>query len=695
MRLIATHPVVMLLVALIVGAAFSYLRYSRLSQQGPNNVILRLLAFIRGFAVFLIALLLFSPWLVRQIEQIKPPIVVLLQDNSSSMVQAVDGSSIKKEWPALREKFSSALGNEVQLEMLEFSDRLYDSISNTYTGKSTALDQPLSDVFERYADANLGAVVLMTDGIYNRGSHPLMEASRLRVPIYGLLAGDTMVIKDLAVGEIRNNEVVFVGNQFNVEFGIKEEGFGSGVGTTYHLEEVTPSGTKRLRSEKIIAKDYKKFNTLLAAETKGLHHYRIVVEGLKEERNLINNRRDFYVEVVDTKSRILIWAQAPHPDLASIKQALINNPQYEVETAFSFGSRPDFQPYSLIITHNIPSSQEQRAVLSQLLESGKSIWFLGSKMNFSLLNGLQPLLKALPNGTFPQFVNARPSSTFNSFGLPTNLSPFLSELPPLEAADLSFPGNSGLDVALLQQIGQVSTPYPLLAFGSSSKSRMGFLLGEGIWRWRMFVFEKNNNHEAFDELIKKSVQYLLVREDKRPLRVWSDKNLFESSEEIRFSGRLLNKSLEPVLNATIDLVITSSEKVKYKYKLLPDQKGYSLTIGNFPKGSYQWLASTTVGKEIYTSKGEFDVKETDWEGLEITARHDVIRQIAQSTGGSVLPWKNAVSLVDSIKQSPMFKPVYVTESTSNPLSQWWPLLLLIGVLLGSEWLIARYYGLDL
>lgn len=695
MRLIATHPIAMIMVALLLGAAFSYLRYSRLNKQPEAKKIIRWLALLRGATVFLIALLLFSPWLVRQTEQIKPPIVVLLQDNSSSMIQAIDGANLKKNWPSLRKQFVDAFGEDAKVEMLQFSDRLTDSSTLNYSGKSTSFDVPLSEVFERYADANLGAVVLLTDGIYNRGSHPLLEASRLRVPVYGLLTGDTAAVKDLAVGAIRNNEVVFIGNQFNVEYGLKEVGFPSGINANLTIEEVTSTGVKVVRSERTLLKGYKKTNVLLQADAKGLHHYRIRVEGFKGERNLSNNQRDFYVEVVDTKTRILIWAQAPHPDLSAIKQALANNPQYQVENAFSFDNRPDFQPYSLIIAHNIPTSQEQRAVLKTLLDGGKSIWFLGSKINFSLLNGIQPVFKALPNGSIPQYVNARPSGTFNSFGMPNNLIPILADLPPLETPDLSFPGNNGLDVALTQQIGQVTTPYPLLAFGNTANARLGFWIGEGIWRWRISAFERNNSHEAFDDLIKKSTQYLLVKEDKRPLRVRSDKNLYETTEEIQFAGRLLNKSLEPVLDASISLTIVSSKNIKYQFKLLPDQQGYALSIGSLPQGSYQWTATTSLGKEILNAQGVFEVKETDWEGLEVTARHDVIQQVAQATGGKTLPWSMATTLVDSIKKSPLFKPVYQSESTSNPLAQWWPLLLIIGILLSTEWLLARYYGLDL
>lgn len=694
MRLIAEHPAFMVAVALVIGATITFIRYGRLAKKDHARWLVLTLAILRGLTVFLIALLLFSPWLIRQTNEVKKPLLVLLQDKSSSMAQSLEGAKLVKEWPAIRQKFINVFKSDADVKVLDFSDKLYDSLTNAYSGNSTALDQPLTDVLSRFSDANLGAVVIMSDGIYNRGSHPLVEASKLRIPVYGILAGDTVPSKDLAIGGVRNNEVVFVGNQFTIEFGLKAEGFVGGVNTYFKIVEIKSDGIKSLLKEAVKINGYDRVLKNLPAETKGLHHYRIIIEGVQGERNLKNNQRDFYVEVVDTKSKVLLWAQSPHPDLSAIRQAIINHPQYEIDAAFSFGNRPDFSQYSLIIAHNLPVSQEQKALFQSLISEGKSIWFIGARTNFSLLNGLQSSLKALPNSALTQFVNAQPSGNFTAFGLPPGLISLLNDLPPLEAPDLSFTGINGLEVALKQQIGQVATPFPLLAFSTSGKGRLGFLVGEGLWLWRISAYEKNTSHEAFDELIRKAVQFLLVREDTRPLRVWHDKNLYESTEDIQFGARLLNKSLEPVLDADIKLEVESTAGVKYRFRLLPDQQGYSISIGTLPKGSYRWNATTSLGKEILKTNGAFEVRETDFEGLETTARHDVLRQLAQATGASTAHWTQAQSLVDSIKNSPLFKPVYITETASSPLAQWWPLLLLIGVFLSSEWLLARFHGLD-
>ena len=48
---------------------------------------------------------------------------------------------------------------------------------------------------------------------------------------------------------------------------------------------------------------------------------------------------------------------------------------------------------------------------------------------------------------------------------------------------------------------------------------------EGLWKWRLYEYLKTNNQILFDELINKSVQFLSVKEDKRPLGL-NMKNLF-------------------------------------------------------------------------------------------------------------------------------------------------------------------------
>jgi len=39
-------------------------------------------------------------------------------------------------------------------------------------------------------------------------------------------------------------------------------------------------------------------------------------------------------------------------------------------------------------------------------------------------------------------------------------------------------------------------------------------LGDGLWKWKMRDYVDHNNHNLFNELISKTVQYLSVKADK-------------------------------------------------------------------------------------------------------------------------------------------------------------------------------------
>jgi hypothetical protein len=79
-------------------------------------------------------------------------------------------------------------------------------------------------------------------------------------------------------------------------------------------------------------------------------------------------------------------------------------------------------------------------------------------------------------------------------------------------------------------------------FSNDGRVKTAILTGEGIWRWRLEDFEKNENHDAVDELIGKSVQYLSAKDDKRKFRAYPAKNRFAENERITLNAELYNDS---------------------------------------------------------------------------------------------------------------------------------------------------------
>ena len=55
------------------------------------------------------------------------------------------------------------------------------------------------------------------------------------------------------------------------------------------------------------------------------------VKALDAEKNLVNNSREFAVEVIDERTKVLIAYSFLHPDLGALKKAIESNQQREVE----------------------------------------------------------------------------------------------------------------------------------------------------------------------------------------------------------------------------------------------------------------------------------------------------------------------------------------------------------------------------
>ena len=85
---------------------------------------------------------------------------------------------------------------------LDFSDQLTD------------LAAAMQMAERRYYKKNVGAVLLFTDGIYNRGFEPSLLASKMAFPVYTVVLGDTLTNPDLVVKDVHYNKKVSLGATF-------------------------------------------------------------------------------------------------------------------------------------------------------------------------------------------------------------------------------------------------------------------------------------------------------------------------------------------------------------------------------------------------------------------------------------------------------------------------------------------------
>ena len=63
---------------------------------------------------------------------------------------------------------------------------------------------------------------------------------------------------------------------------------------------------------------------------------------------------DFYAEVLNARQKILLIADAAHPDIAAIRSAIDQNKNYDLTVRLSNEYDGDLSGYSLIILHKDP-----------------------------------------------------------------------------------------------------------------------------------------------------------------------------------------------------------------------------------------------------------------------------------------------------------------------------------------------------
>ncbi|MEJ7694322.1 MAG: hypothetical protein WKF69_15000, partial [Daejeonella sp.] len=266
-----------------------------------------------------------------------------------------------------------------------------------------------------------------------------------------------------------------------------------------------------------------------------------------------------------------------------------------------------------------------------------------------------------------------------------NLAPLIS---PFGNYGLKGPGN----IMMSQQIGKVVTKMPLLVFGEDAQRKMAILAGEGIWRWRLEDFQESGNHEAIDELVGKTIQYLSTREDKRKFRVYPSKNAFDENEHVILNAELYNNAFELVNTPDVNISLTSRAGKSYSFVFSRTTNAYSLDAGVLPAGEYSYNARTELGKDKYTAAGQFVITQQQAEFKQTRANHQLLYALAQQSGGKMVFPQQILDLAKLIKANENVKTVsYEDRKYEEPINIKLVFFIILA-LLSVEWFSRKRNG---
>ncbi len=693
MKIITEYSLWLIFACIAIAALVSYFTYAGKFIDNISKTQRRILPALRFMATFLIALLLLNPLILRKVKEIEKPLVIIAHDNSNSIVLSKDSVFYKTTFAESLNKQIEQLQDNFETRVLSIGSKTQNGLKYTYDEQETDLSDLFIELKSLYAGRNVGAIVLISDGIYNKGSNPYFLAEQIPFPIYSVLMGDTTVQKDLKISKVFANKSVFKGNSFPVEIHVGANLF-SGSQAVLTVEN---KGKEVYR--KVIQVNGNSFSETIRlyveANQPGIQKYSVHIEELDGEYTYLNNRSDIYVEVMDRKDKILLVYQAPHPDITAIKQALSSNESYFVEAKQIDELDVANLDYQLIIMHQLPAVNKAATALINRITQQKIpiLYILGNKTDFSAFNRLNSGLQINQSRNMFNDAFVDVNQNFVLFSVSGILAKTLERMPPLSVPFGSYKISNSSNVLLYQRIGQVASEMPLLMFSDVDNNRSGVLSGEGIWRWRTGIFQQTGDHLLFDELMIKVAQYLMVSNDRSNFRI-THKQVINENEEVIFNAELYNDAMERINEPEIKMNIKNEEGKSLPFEFSRISGAYELNAGKFPSGNYSWEAQTSIGTKNYANNGVFTIQKLQFESLNLLADKNLMLQLAKFHDGEMLYARQIDHLTEKIKNNNSIRSVAFETKKYIDLGSLWIYLVLIVLLFASEWFIRKLNGMS-
>ena len=667
--------VLFIILAVIASLAIAIFQYFYKSKSRTKGVIL--LAFLRFLGLFLMLLLLINPKIESQTYETLKPKLVLAVDNSSS-IKELNGDLITAEFLKNIKK-NSIINKKFDIDQLSFGVNLRQADSLTFTENSTNISQALASLNTLYNEN--AAVLLITDGNQTLGADYSFYTSKSK--LFPVIIGDTTKQEDIKISKLNANKYAFLGNNFPVEIFVNYEG----VNTVNATVLVRNGNTTVFRKNVALNSENNSAQVIftIPATQIGIKNYNIAISSLDNEKNTINNRKSFTVEVIDEQSKIAIVSDITHPDLGMLKRSIETNKQRKV-VFLSPTDGIDFKDYQLLLLYQ-PNAGF--ANLFKDIEENPINTFIitGPQTDWSFLNGVQNNFQKDAINQTENYLGA-----FNpNYGAFVVADTDFDNLSPLEAffGDITF--NIPHEVLLFQNVDGFETENALLASYATNDRRGAVLFGENSWKWRALSYVQHKSFANFDSFINSIIQYLATT--KKFNRIELDYvPIAYQNDLIKIAATYFDNNYTIDTRSALVLTIKDTQtQQENQYPLRLNKNVFEANLSNLKSGDY--IFSVRAKGQNLSRNGSFTILDYNIEQQFTHANVDGLNALALHTNGKAFHIDQSQELMQFLEADTSYKSIQKSIKKIVPLMDWKWLLGFIVLCFSLEWIIRKYKGL--
>lgn len=671
-----------LFIAMIIGVAalVTFFAYRNSVFDKPYNFILPGLRFL---ALSFIGVLLVNPLVTETSIEEERPLLIWLQDESSSILAHKDSGEYRANYTTWQTGAIETLEEKYDVVPLGFGATVHQP-SGEFLDETSALQNALLDAGQQSIGRNSAGIILASDGIVNSGA--TLSNRQSGIPALHVLAlGDSTQYFDVAITNTLNNSIAFTGNSTPIRVDVQSKG-----GTAR-------TATVTLKSEDVSLSQLVSFNNgkgqttfEVSSDSAGTQRYEVEVTPLEGERNVSNNRKYVLIDFVEKKRSIHIIYNAPHPDVSAFRMPLLDDEANEVGLyAFSDWSIADSRDADLLVFHGLNPSSE----IESIMENGRQSLLFMTTQEESYANWelAAEYIRRSPSPDRESEVSARFNSSFAAFQVDEDWIENTQNFPPI-AAEVHSEQSSGVwDAVLLSNVGSVKTNTPIVSVYQNNNQRVAWVNGEGWWRWRAYSYSEYDSHQMFDGFIESLYRWLLSNSLGNRLEVEYPERS-RKNESILFTVRPKDEAMNPLEEARVNLQIRKNGEVVFEQRLSENRGGrFTTAVSGLSEGQYSYTVTSEFGDETLRKTGEFFVDDVNLEQLDTRARFGQLAGVATANNGEFGTYENRDVWIEEIMDREAQVVLHEVVTTESLLKKWWPYVLIV-LLLTAEWALRKREG---
>ncbi len=623
---------------------------------------------------FLLLLLLINPKIERTSLFTEKPSLAILVDDTKSIKFLKQSNTVKSVLSKLQD--SRPLKEKFEVSFYKFSSELSVLDSLSFSGSQTNIYKTLSET-DKLSQSK--ATLILSDG--NQTIGPSYRYFTGRSDIYPVVFGDTAQYEDIEITKVNVNKYSYLNNQFPVEVFTYFKG-----NQPIKRQISITQGGKIIAKKNILIPANESQRVLFEIQSKniGNQFYTVKIAPIENEKNRVNNQKDFSVNVLDEQAKILILSDFTHPDVGAFKRSIESNEKRSVVI-----KRPQdsfvLEDFQAIILYQ-PTNNFHN-ILTNILDKGKNMLLVtGKQTDFSFLNSFEL-------GFSKNYIDSEENYTasFNKGFLSFQQEDIgFNSFSPLNDIYGEISINVPHSTLLFQKVNNINTEQPLLTVFNKKQQKQAVLFGEGIWKWRAASFLKYESFKEFDAFVSNIIQYLSSVKNRNRLEV-DVSAIHYANNPIVFTTYFFDENYQLDKKANLELEIENTD-TKEK-TILPFSKqinSYNSIVENLSSGNYRYtVREKRTGKRV---RGTFKVLENQIESQFITANKREMEMLAANTSNQLYFPNQIESLIEDLLNNNEYRSIQKSKIKQENLIEWWLILTVIVALLTFEWFARKYYG---